>query len=658
MKLLQSFINSGIRFADTPTVKRGVQLSNAIGLILFAFGLLGSILYYVWYGLTVVTLINPLIGTVALLVVLFNCLGLPTLSRIWISLFPPIFITFLSIYSKTIYYDQQQELDYFTFRILILGTLAIPWVVFSLKEKKTLILSAAIGVAILLAYDPLHIVFNVPYQQDKLKVINYYFTNIIIFITYCILVGSLIFLKWISEKNEDRNIELIDNLNNTNEILVERNGEIEAQSAEILAQSEVLHNNQQHLIEANSLIEEQRRKLIDKNQILTSELVEKNENLTETNTELIKHNNELRQFSYTVSHNLRGPVASLLGLIDLIDEEKLDDNDREIFNYIDASAQQLDQIIKDLSKIIDIRHDIFRIRQRIDLNSEISEIGNVLKRELETHQVQLSKNVTLCPYIYSVKPMVGSILYNLVSNAIKYRSTERTPSIEITSRQEDSFYVIEVKDNGLGIDINQNKENLFKLYKRFHFHTEGRGLGLYLVKMQSEALGGTVAIESEINRYTKFTIRLQKPGNIERQILYDETFAELFYDAELNATGVIWKGPITSEQYRSVFRKCLDLFYSFNTPNYISDISAQGPIEPSDQRWMLQEILPYTTKNGLRKIAVVYPEVIDLPLQEYIQHVDETIKKLGLYHHVFTSFEGAFDWLRQENEKAALQHQL
>ncbi|MBA4056989.1 MAG: hypothetical protein C0490_19900, partial [Marivirga sp.] len=374
MDFVRSLVFSGIESANTPSAKRGVQLSNAIGLILFSLSLVTAVLYYVWYGWNLLTYLIPVIGSLALITVVFNAMTYTTLSRVWISLGPPVFVTFLSIYSKSVYYDRQQELDYFTFRIVMLGSCVIPWVIFSLKEKRALFITSFLGLAILLSHDPLHTLFGVPYLQDKLKVLNYYFTNVVIFITFGILIGSLAFLKWISEKNEDQNIELIRDLNKTNEILSERNTEIESQSVEILAQSDILQNNQNQLLEANRLIAQQRELLFNENQSLESELVKRNTDLTETNSELIKHNNELRQFSYTVSHNLRGPVASLLGLIELIDGDKLDESDQEVFSYIASSAEQLDQIIRDLTKIIDIRHDIFKIRQKIDLHSEIDEV--------------------------------------------------------------------------------------------------------------------------------------------------------------------------------------------------------------------------------------------------------------------------------------------
>ncbi|MEP6737549.1 MAG: HAMP domain-containing sensor histidine kinase, partial [Chryseolinea sp.] len=501
---------------------------------------------------------------------------------------------------------------------------------------------------ILLLHDPLHYAFGVSYLQEKLKVYNYYFTNIIIFITFTIITGSLGFLKWVSEQNEDKSIDLIEDLALANKILMERNTEIEAQSAEIQAQSDILHSNQNQLIEANRLIDEQRKQLFSKNKFLESELIEKNVNLTETNSELIKHNNELRQFSYTVSHNLRGPVASLLGLISLIDRTMISQKDQEAFNHLVTAANQLDQIIKDLSKIIDIRHDIFKIRQKIDLESEIAEIEQVLRRDLENHQVEIKSNFTNCSQIYSIKPMVTSILYNLISNAIKYRSPERKLVIQINCHENDDFYLIDIQDNGLGIDLKQNRESMFRLYKRFHFHTEGKGLGLFLVKLQAESLGGTVEVESEINRFTRFMVSLKKPVNIERQVLTQEPYAEIFYDARINATGVVWKSEVTSEQYRSVFRKCLEFVISYNTPNYVSDARKQGVISKADQQWMFNEILPPSIRNGLKRIALIENELIDPMIVDYHNSLDSQIKKSDVFLRYFETRDEAYEWLRIE----------
>jgi len=657
MPFLPSLINSGTQYIAAPSAKRGLQLSNTIALILFGLSLIVSATYYIWYGWSLLTYLIPCIGATALTVLILNASGYIYISRVWLSVGPVLLITTLSLYSKSLHYAQQQELDYFTFRMVMLGTCVIPWVVFSLKEKNILIACSIAGLVILLAHDPLHSFFGVPYQQYKLKVYNYYFTNIIVVITYTLITGSLGFLRWVSDKNEDKNVELIGELADANRILLERNSEIEAQSTEIIAQSEIVLTSQNKLIEANNLIEEQRKQLITTNQSLESELIDKNANLTETNSELIKHNNELRQFSYTVSHNLRGPVASLLGLVGLIDRQSIHEKDQEAFEHLISASHQLDQIIKDISKIIDIRHDIFKIRERIDLDSEISEVLQVLRTELETHGVHIRKQLNVCPHIYSIKPMVNSILYNLISNGIKYRSNDRQPVIEINTQEDDDFYFISVQDNGLGIDLKQNKDNIFKLYKRFHFHTEGKGLGLFLVKLQSESLGGTVEIDSEINRYTRFTVKLKKPINIDRQVLYEEPFAEIFYDARVNATGVIWNGPVTSDQYRTVFRKCLEFVRSYNTPNYIADLRLQGSIQTTDQQWMFNEILPHAIRNGLKRIAGIAGNLNDPLVLQYVEGISANMLKLGAVQRYFSSREEAFEWLQQENQQASVRRE-
>lgn len=656
IQFFRSIIHCGTVFSKSSAEKRGIILSNAIGLIIFVTSLVLFFMYYLWYGWNFITFSIPVIGLSCLSVIPLNYKGYNDSARIWISLAIPIIITFLSVYSKIIYYDQQEELDYFTFRIVILGSCIIPWVLFSLAEKKYLITCSLLGLLLLMSHDPLHNAFGVPYPQDKLKLLNYYFTNVVIFVIYWALMAHIIFLKWLSERTENKNVELIKELNQANETLLLKNSEIQQQSAEILEQSEILQTNQDKLWDANQVIEEQRRKLLQKNEMLQSELIEANKILTETNSELIKHNNELRQFSFSVSHNLRGPVASLLGLVALIDPKTILDENVEIFKHIQSSAERLDYIIKDLIKIIDIRQDIFQIRQKIPLDQEFKSIHDILENEIYSHHVEFRTDFSRCDEIYSVKPMIHSILYNLISNSIKYRTLDQPPIIEISSQEDNDQFILTVKDNGLGIDLNTHKDNIFKLYRRFHQHIEGRGLGLYLVKLQCEALGGTVHVESELNKFTKFTLHLPKPENLQMQLLLDEPYAKIIFNATLNSTGVTWNGPITSAQYRNVFSKALEFLSAYNTPNWVSDISGQGHIEKEDQRWMLTTILPEAAKNGLKRIASVHPDIPDHKVKAYLEEIEMNIRKFGIRYKTFRSSQESVEWIQEENKRATTLH--
>ena len=651
IQFLEKILYGGTIFSKSPAEKRGIILSNAIGLILFVMGSFLFLMYYVWYGWNFVTFAIPLIGLSCLIVIPLNYKGYNDTARIWISLIVPVVTTSLSIYSKVLYYDLQEELDYFTFRFAILGSCVIPWLLFSLREKKFLITCSMIGLLLLMCYDPLHHAFGVPYQQDKLKVINYYFTNVVIFVVYWALMAHIIFLKGLSETTETKNAQLIAQLNEANETLSVKNSEIQIKNAEILDQSHILQKNQDRLWNANQIIEGQRRMLLQKNQSLQSELVEANKILTETNSELIKHNNELRQFSFSVSHNLRGPVASLLGLLALVDQKNIKGENVEIFRHIQSSTERLDIIIKDLIKIIDIRQDIFQIRQKISLEDEFKSIHDILENEIYTHHVAFRNDFSQCQEIYSVKPMVHSILYNLISNGIKYRSLDEAPVIEISSQEEKEQFTLTIKDNGLGIDLNTHKDDVFKLYRRFHRHVEGRGLGLYLVKLQCEALGGTVHVESELNKFTKFTLHLPKPENLQMQLLLDEPYAKIMFDATTNSTSLIWRGPITSTEYRSVFSKAIEILSAYNTPNWVSDISLQGPISKEDQIWMFTTILPEAAKNGLKRIATIQPLASELKVQEYLSDIEMNISKFGILYKSFRNHRETLAWIQGESAK-------
>src|SRR5690606_35811451 len=93
-----------------------------------------------------------------------------------------------------------------------------------------------------------------------------------------------------------------------------------------------------------------------------------------------------------------------------------------------------------------------------------------------------------------------------ISNALKYRSSDRSPRIEIKTWEDEEDIRLSVSDNGLGMDLNAVGDKLFGLYKTFHFHEQAKGMGLYLTKMQVEAFGGTIKVESELNKGTVFTV--------------------------------------------------------------------------------------------------------------------------------------------------------
>lgn len=653
MDFFNILFSSGSQFVHHPSQKRSVQLSNQISLFLLVLVALLTLLYVVWYGWFLTAKMLAVAGLLSLAPLLFNRAGLTTASRIWLSLFLSVGATVISIVSKVKYYSAVAELDYFAFRFFLLAGCTLSPILFTFREKKPLLFTSAISFLFLVGYDPLNELFGVPYPNLLLQKHSYDFTNILVLVTYFIIVGAIFFLKSISEKSEEKAAQLIQELNQMNEALAEKNIEIEAQSSELHAQSEKLQMNQAKLETASKVIEEQKNILFVQNKDLGTELREKNKILTDTNHELIKHNNELSQFSYTVSHNMRGPVASLLGLIQMLDNSDFKVQQDDIKRHLKSSVLKLDTIIRDLGKIIDIRHDIFRIRQKIDLNSELNAIRLMLKKDLDAVDTRFAIDFTAAPEFYSVRPMVVSILYNLISNALKYRALERSPVIEITSSRNDRYFILTVRDNGLGIDLKRYGDSLFKMYKRFHHHTEGKGLGLYLIKMQAEALNGRIEVQSQINSYSEFKVFIKIPENVAEQVLMDEPYSKIFYDATLNCTGVVWRGPVTSEQYRITYQKGIEFLKAYNTPNWLTDLSLQGPIDPADQEWLFTDIIPQATHNGLVRIAAVMNSNITPPVDTYLKGIENALDLPGILLRYFNSASEAKGWIREENEKAA-----
>jgi signal transduction histidine kinase len=229
--------------------------------------------------------------------------------------------------------------------------------------------------------------------------------------------------------------------------------------------------------------------------------------LLNTNIELVKQNNQLEQFGYIIAHNLRGPVARILGLSNLITKEYNPEKDAEIVNQLHNSAEELDTVIYDLNGILDIKKGVLNAYNDVQLPERLAKVKSILKDKIEESGALIEADLQVVN-IYAIPAYVESILYNLISNSIKYRSMERLPVITIKSFIENDRTILSLKDNGIGIDLDKSKNKVFSLYQRFHHHIEGKGLGLFLVKTQVEALHGSIGITSRVNEGTTFTISL------------------------------------------------------------------------------------------------------------------------------------------------------
>ncbi|MCU0384282.1 MAG: HAMP domain-containing histidine kinase [Cyclobacteriaceae bacterium] len=446
---------------------RVIILGNRVTLLLALFIFLLTLVSFLFFGFIRTTIISLFCSFLFLTPLLLNYLGHPNMGRIILSVLIGSVSLVVSVADK---YDNTilEELQYFEFRLTMIAASIFPFVIFNLKEHKLWISAQSFNLLCIVLYDPIHEWFGVGYYQLGFTAPNYYFINYMVGAAFLVIAASTYFLKFSFEKYENENIKLIKQLS--------------------LKQKELLY--------ANQVIDDQRKMLSIENEKLNEDLVKKNEQLSVTNQELISHNNNLQQFSYTISHNLRGPVASLKGLFNLINENEMGEENKHLVSHLSKSIAALDTTIKDLNQIMDMRKDVSNSKETVRLTDLIKDVKQLLENEIAEHEVWLTTQLDANELV-TVRAMLQSIIYNLISNAIKYRSPDKQVIINIRSKWVGTKMQVEVQDNGLGIDLERFKGNLFGLYKRFHNHTEGKGLGLFLVKLQTEMLGGTINVESK-----------------------------------------------------------------------------------------------------------------------------------------------------------------
>jgi hypothetical protein len=321
----------------------------------------------------------------------------------------------------------------------------------------------------------------------------------------------------------------------------------------------------------------------------------------------------------------------------------------DLIKLVSQSAKELDEVIRDLGKIIDIRNDIFRIREKVFFQEEWATVLRSLSPFIQPG-MHIETDFRQAPLVFTVRPILASILYNLSSNAIKYRSSERALNLKIKTERTDEGVILIVTDNGLGIDLGQNDRNVFGLYKRFHTHTDGKGLGLYLVKLQIESLGGTVDVQSEQNVGSSFKVIFKEPVRAEGQVVYESDFGSVIYNARINCLAVNWKGEVPSEEYRFTFNKCVDIVKAYRTPFWISDLSDRGVITSEDQKWVITTMMPEAIRYGLRKIATVSHDQFN---KEYSDFLDKIAAGYGVELKFFASRAEADEWIESFTEVIA-----
>ncbi len=224
-----------------------------------------------------------------------------------------------------------------------------------------------------------------------------------------------------------------------------------------------------------------------------------------TNRQLRKANVELDNFVYKVSHDLRAPIASVLGLVNLAKKENKFDTLKQYFDMVGRSAVQQDSFIRD---ILDLSRNsrLLVDKKRINWQELINDTFEHLKYSVKDKAIDRKININGKSSFYSDQRRIKVIFNNLISNAIRY-SNGKDPLIEIDVKINKTNANISISDNGVGIEKKHQKK-VFEMFYRATDANAGSGLGLYIVKESIDKLNGNIDMMSDVGIGTKFLISL------------------------------------------------------------------------------------------------------------------------------------------------------
>ncbi len=226
--------------------------------------------------------------------------------------------------------------------------------------------------------------------------------------------------------------------------------------------------------------------------------------------ELVKQlsfqNTQLVDFCNIVSHNLRAPLVNMSMLVTFIETCEDREEQKELISKLSPVIDNLHGSFNELVESIQIKQDVEVQSAPIKIQDTLDKIMTGFSIETTKYNIQLITDFDQADTLNFPGKYLNSILSNLISNAIKYRSPERQPCIYVSTQKQDKNIILKFTDNGLGIDLSKNGHNMFKIGKVFHKTQNSKGYGLFMTKTQIEAMGGSIEVESEPDKGTTFII--------------------------------------------------------------------------------------------------------------------------------------------------------
>ncbi|GBF22141.1 phytochrome-like protein cph1 [Arenibacter sp. NBRC 103722] len=218
---------------------------------------------------------------------------------------------------------------------------------------------------------------------------------------------------------------------------------------------------------------------------------------------------ELEEFAYVAAHDLKAPITNLNVLSEMINADRLSSQaDIQLFSKLKNNIDQIYKTIFTLNEVINFKTTLKDKKEYLVFENVFNEVAQSITEQLNSTNTILSVDFSECTEIEYPPLHLKSVLQNLLTNAVKYKSPNKLLKIEVKTCIVNGSVCLTMKDNGLGFDVEKYGRKVFGLFKRLHTHVEGKGVGMYIVKSIVVAHGGSIEVKSKPNKGTLFTVYL------------------------------------------------------------------------------------------------------------------------------------------------------
>jgi PAS domain S-box-containing protein len=222
-----------------------------------------------------------------------------------------------------------------------------------------------------------------------------------------------------------------------------------------------------------------------------------------------EQNRRLLNFSYIVSHNLRSHTSNITSIINLIEISESQEEIEQMVQLLKTVSDSLNETMLNLNEVVNIQTNIGLTTEDLNLKQYVLSSLQVLEPKIKEKYVTVNINIDEETLVNYNPAYLESILFNLLSNAIRYSDPAKAPFISINFIEQGSDKFLEIIDNGIGIDLERNGDKIFGMYKTFTNHKDSKGIGLFITKNQIEAMDGSISLKSELNKGTTFKINIK-----------------------------------------------------------------------------------------------------------------------------------------------------